>query len=223
MYYGLVAAERIEGTGKGAFTFLMLGKLNHQLHQDIEQSLIFLDRAAKQDSSFVNNKPLKVALLYQRHSLRSKTATSYLITQRIPEEQVIIALERNSFSNVSDSLELPETSKSLENRLSAVLMDACLGLRDCRRLDPYDFKSVYRLAIIALKLSKSATMLHTKLPGSNCVAGPDSALEELSKLFDKKLPQVVAIWCLEVTANPIEQINQRTHKFEALRIKVLHA
>jgi hypothetical protein len=199
----------------------MLGKLSYQLHHDIQQSLLFLDRAAKQDLSFVNNKPLKVALLYQMHSLRSKSVMDYLMTKRIPEEQVFLALERTSFSTMIDSLELPEARRSLENRLSAVLMDACLGLRDCRRLDPYDFKSVYRLAVLALKMSKSETIMYKKIPGSNSIVGPYSALEELSKLFEKKLPQVVAIWCLEVTANPVEQINQRTHKFEALRIKVL--
>jgi len=193
----------------------MLGKLSYQLDRDIGRSLSYLDLAATQELSFVNNKPLKVALLYQTHSLRSKCVSGYLIKNTLPDESVLSALERSSF--IRKTSDEPRCDRVIEARVIDVLNDAYSGLRDCKRIDAYDFKSVYRLAKVASQMSMSRALHSQQVVGTG---GYETALEEISKLFDKKLPQVVAIWCLESTANPIEQITQRTHKFEALRKKV---
>jgi hypothetical protein len=47
----------------------------------------------------------------------------------------------------------------------------------------------------------------------------DHAFIESAKLFDKKRPQIVALWCLETATNGSERILQRTYKFDSLRRK----
>ena len=48
-----------------------------------------------------------------------------------------------------------------------------------------------------------------------------SAFSESGKLFDKKRPQIVALWCLETATNGCERILQRTYKFDSLRRKMI--
>ena len=49
--------------------------------------------------------------------------------------------------------------------------------------------------------------------------GVKAALGEVTKLFDKKRPQIANIWCNETTLSRYEQLFQRTLKFDKLRRK----
>lgn len=105
----------------------------------------------------------------------------------------------------------------VKSRVWAVVLRALTGLRECRRLDPFDFKSVSRVAsaisqLAALRLSKphlipaEAAAALCQLLGVRDLSC-ESALEELAKLFDRKRSQIVAMWCVENAVSPWEKVN----------------
>ena len=141
-------------------------------------------------------------LLHQIHSTRIKAAVE-LARANIEDvsEEDLVRLEEHRFAaEDSPGAEVAGERKPINVRIEAVIVDACLALRECRRLDQYDFKSVYRIASIAYKLSYVDSLRNMQLPGVTSV-GVQGALDEISKLFDKKRYQIVAIWCVVSTAN----------------------
>ena len=199
-------------------------------------------------SSGVVNKALKVGLLYQLHSIRIKGAiriAEALLQQSSTTsssdvdvdhdfdglESDLLCLEACCFHRADDASPVDHYDPAPlaaeithASRIRGVIADACLALRHCRRLDAYDFKSPYRLAKTILQASK-LDIYEDLIDGSVSFLSPNNALnlafDEIWKLFDKRRPQIVAIWCVETTANRFEQLLQRTIKFEALRKKVI--
>lgn len=104
-----------------------------------------------------------------------------------------------------------------ERVLSAVGLSFA-GLRECRRLDAFDFKSVYRVSWGIAKLGSilSADGADVAFPLSVVQSLPDAlglrdlsarvAMEEMSRLFDRKRSQVVAMWCVESAISPWEKV-----------------
>ena len=206
-----------------------------------------------QGKSLSNNKSLRVALLYQFHSLRMKMAISVASQLDTNDNNLhitdtVLSLE-NSLSFAVTSIEQQQqqqqqqhkqpvnddsnSSNNLKTKLKSIIEDSISNLRYCRKLDPADFKSVYRLALSYHHMS-SISFLNTSPEGTlnpgeeelqvstqSQTQTQRSALDEIYKLFDRKRSQIVAIWCLESASNRFEQINQRTFKFDSFRVKVL--
>jgi hypothetical protein len=118
--------------------------------------------------------------------------------------------ERGEASDLSD----PE--RAMLSRVWCALSVGVHGLRECRKLDAFDFRSVYRLSST---ISALGALLSTRpevtppqcvlddLRGMGVSQLEDTcALRELSKLFDRKRPQIVAMWCVESAATAFEKV-----------------
>jgi hypothetical protein len=146
-------------------------------------------------------------------------------------ENLLNSLEKSKFQSFpavgpdsGNSLALVMESKEVTaiQRLVQVLADSVFALKECRRLDAHDFKSVHKLAAIYMSAATIPLLRDCGFVSSmiSWPVGAQAALDELGKLFDKKPSQIVAIWCLEVAATRFEHLNQRSYKFEAIRRKV---
>ena len=207
--------------------------------------------------SFIGaNKTLKVALLYQINSTKIKAAIhiayvkNEVIDCDIDElERMLICLEEDTLiknaegSNEiltvspvsSDGQQLSQPQEdidgslwaSMKGRIDSIIKSGLLGLRECRKLDSYDFRSVYRISNVIYQLSMRPYLSHLvshpqlMLPGLSVFEGDGikAALGEITKLFDKKRPQIANVWCSESTLSRYEQLFQRTLKFDKLRRK----
>ena len=120
-------------------------------------------------------------------------------------------------------------------RLWQVAVDALKGLRSCRIWDTYDFKSVFLVALflISFHRAKKYSALHWALPPEEILPALDDALgtwtgsdflqgalAEIHKLFEKRRPQVVAMWTHENSPQRFDQWLQRIVVFDNLRCKV---
>jgi hypothetical protein len=113
-------------------------------------------------------------------------------------------------------------------RLWSVVVDALRGLRSCRQWDAYDFKSVFLISnfLLSLQGSYAHSSLRWAQPPVSiatdlvdvCSAGSSSmtseygavesnALMEIHKLFEKRRPQVVAIWTHENSPHRFDQVS----------------
>lgn len=123
-------------------------------------------------------------------------------------------VERGEASDLSD----PE--RATLSKIWCALSVGVHGLKECRKLDAFDFRSVYRMSSIISALS---TLLSARpevappqcvlddLRGMGVSQLDDAcALRELSKLFDRKRPQIVAMWCVESAATAFEKVRLRS-------------
>ncbi len=109
-------------------------------------------------------------------------------------------------------------SSSLEVRMWTALQRSFAGLKECRRVDAFDFKSVYR---VARGIAELAEILQRVGGDAPVPAGPltsllellgirelnqSAALEELARVFDRKRSQIVAMWCVENAVSPWEKV-----------------
>jgi hypothetical protein len=102
-------------------------------------------------------------------------------------------------------------------RLWIVLCAALCGLKECRKIDNFDFRSVYRLSRTVHKLSALLTAAPHLAPPADVAVflatigvreiSAAWALQELAKLFDKKRPQIVAMWCVENATSAWEKVS----------------
>ena len=84
-------------------------------------------------------------------------------------------------------------------------------------MDAFDFKSVYRTswgiaqlssilsATVAAAFPASAVQSLLEVLGVRELSA-HAALEEMSKLFDRKRSQIVAMWCVESAVSPWEKV-----------------
>jgi len=111
----------------------------------------------------------------------------------------------------------PEVVKPLGARVWDALLLSFAGLKECRRLDVFDFKSVYRIACAVENLTEILSRVDEDLTPPGMRSGllellgtkeisNESALEELAKLFDRKRSQIVAMWCVENAVSPWEKV-----------------
>lgn len=108
--------------------------------------------------------------------------------------------------------ELAEVS----TRVWSALLSAWAGLKECRRLDSFDFRSVYRVSDSSRRLAALVSGGEVPLPPQWVVErlkglgvrelGATAALEELARLFDRKRSQIVAMWCVENAVSPWEKV-----------------
>lgn len=121
---------------------------------------------------------------------------------------------------------------SFQVRVWAALQLAFAGLKECRRLDAFDFKSVFRMARGISELSEmlqraggdltvpvGAMASLLELLGIRELSQA-AALEELARVFDRKRPQIVAMWCVENAVSPWEKV-QYCNKFYICGVRVL--
>ena len=131
------------------------------------------------------------------------------------------------------------------DRIWVCVLGALFSLRECRRLDPFHFKSVYRIAdcirsigallpyppspqqtsgrvcqsespapawvfqelsMLPVYGDYPATVAESATGCSGLSLGDAAALKELSRLFDKKRPQILAMWSVETPVNPWDKV-----------------
>lgn len=116
----------------------------------------------------------------------------------------------------------PEVVKPLNARVWDALLLSFSGLKECRRLDVFDFKSVYRIACAVEDLAQILCRAEASFIPSGVRSGllellnmkeisNENALEELAKLFDRKRSQIVAMWCVENAVSPWEKVQEIEH------------
>lgn len=170
-------------------------------------------------------KPVRVSVIYQVSSLCVKAcillmrhvsageSTGVEAPLVLVEECMGMLLPRGGpAQQAMDSAEpLPA-----EERVWSALLASWAGLKECRRLDAFDFRSVYRVAdtISTLAALVSAGVVPVppqwvadRLKGLGVrEPGAAAALEELARLFDRKRSQIVAMWCVENAVSPWEKV-----------------
>ena len=245
------AAEGFEKLEISGFTYMMLGKLSWQLYRNIDRSMDYYSKAKSQSISFVGNKALRVGFLYQVHSSRikaaielacrldmSSTVESAVVIDESCMDKDISDLELMNFKHIKHGLRSNkegtdwcevenDTPMEVEagvnarlSRVKAIIRNALQGLRECRRLDQYHYLSVYRVAKVVRILPKISCLKDMEISEIHEV-GLEGSLYEMYKLFERKRPQIVAIWCNETTSCRYEQLFQRTIKFDAIRRKYI--
>jgi hypothetical protein len=139
----------------------------------------------------------------------------------------------SSISSLSSSLPSSSVSSSsisssynqLLHRSWYLIASALAGLRECRRLDNFDFKSVNRISTVICCLKRQGLVQynhHQQLSAS--IFQPEwlnelmsqvsiheisytTSLEEMSKLFPRRLPQIVALWCVETPVTHWDKVS----------------
>eukprot|EP01032_Pedospumella_encystans_P010701 gene10701-12486_t len=147
-------------------------------------------------------------------------------TSEQTQEEMEISAETEPVAN-------PPPSTTLEVRMWTALQRSFAGLKECRRVDAFDFKSVYR---IARGISELSEMLQRSDGDASVSAeslmsllellgirelNQSAALEELARVFDRKRSQIVAMWCVENAVSPWEKILVRISQFDTLRKKFI--
>lgn len=139
--------------------------------------------------------------------MASPKAVSAALQLPEPVNLSISALNRNSSSE--DATKLRE---QLISGAWLVIVQSLAALKECRRLDTFHFKAVYRVSNVIYYLARNdffrqaPTFVHDALHALNIGVSQESAIVELSKLFDKKRPQIVAMWVVENSTSPWEQV-----------------
>lgn len=200
------------------FLSFMIGKLTWRVHRNVSLSLDWLSGKCWKDSrdeferrrNDPNLKTLRVALLYQLHSVRAKYTLSLLLSDQncklldhlSPEIQIIENHSYRAGSSAAEGADIcSETDSTL--RLWRNLLDAMAGLRECRRLDAFDTFSIFRISDILFQLAATNVFIPFWVQDSFHSLGIASvsfeqSLHELRKLFDKKRSQIVALWLVRV-------------------------
>ena len=159
-----------------------------------------------------------VKVLYQLHSIRLKVAMLFLRepTRGFLEAALVEGL-RWMFAVEDPPVEY---DYSLENKAWVVVVDAVAGLRRCREIEPHDAKSVYRLSQFILQGAQLSTVPQWARQRLQSLGIEElsavAAANEMGRLFDTRLPQVVAIWALEEANSSYDRVLQRTAKFDSL-------
>ena len=140
---------------------------------------------------------------------------------------------QNQNQNQNPSLIQKDISKELmsQSQLQFQIPKQVLALHTERKIreggpDSTDFNDIVSNLPSVLN-SSTSEQIKSNIDNKNL--GPTSHMEisaqyallELSKLFDKKRSQIVALWCVETATNGGERILQRTYKFDSLRRKFL--
>jgi len=137
-----------------------------------------------------------------------------------------------------DEPTVPLEDKPLQDRLWIVFADVVKGLASCRKGSPFFHRSVYRHAQAFLwarfihdPLVESVDDMESISPEKcSLIEGLESnfnyasAEAILNVLFDKKRPQLVAVWVTTPSSpTPFEAINNSNRKFDRLRLKYISA
>ena len=187
-------------------------------------------RPESSQSRGVLSKPVRIAVIYHISTFCIKICL-YLL-------HMWTELENNSSEETNASLVLREVETCLAvlakwqpitpafeaesggcgllDRVWLALCGAITSLKQCRRIDAFDFRSVYRSSVTVLELGRivrsqgalgppAAVLPHLDSLGLRSLH-PSDALEEMSKLFDKKRPQILAMWCVENASNAWEKV-----------------
>jgi hypothetical protein len=152
-----------------------------------------------------DEKRYRLPLVYSIYSTKAKIAIRDLL---------------QASSGSGDELPRPEFLR---------LVEALAGLRECRRIESAEARSVYRIARCLAGLAKfvvpdqeisDAFRSLGVIVTIGTPVGFRPAQTELMKIFDKKRPQIVGVWFPQQSSGGYEQIEQRTVKFDIRRIKV---
>lgn len=193
----------------------------------------------------VLSKSERVFIIYHVSSLRLKIGLKLLIDQTFSNLCVELENQCEVFVKMSADIGNGNDSSTRQQGIWAVLHCAVSGLEDCRRRDGYFHQAVHCLAKFAKMLKEHCVLpcllpsgqrlvFHTDLADASAeiptVGGGDlfdfarvdhfHALQILRKLFDKKRPQIVAIWMMENPVSLWDQVAARTAEFDCLRRKV---
>jgi hypothetical protein len=134
--------------------------------------------------------------------------------------------------NGNDTLEqmLPitgtEENMKVTSSMWIVFFNCVENLRTCKRMDVHNFRSVYHISSIIERFSTLLENIAIPAAVTNKLNSMgikslswQSAYDEISTLFAKKYPQLVAIWYSEKLNNEWDSLLQRSYKFEHLRRK----
>ena len=170
-----------------------------------------------ESAGYSSLKPLRMAVRYQRHSMRGKAIVAQLQMGQPPSEKLLSVLRGSSFATGAASGggmgEKMDTRNSCVDELVALLLNALQGLRECKKFDQHERKHVYRISkllydvallrnsgydVHEVAISALDTYMASQTASKSLfkftVAG---ALSFIRKLFDKRRPQIAAIWCVE--------------------------
>ena len=132
-------------------------------------------------------------------------------TSEQTQNEMEISTETEPVSN-------PPPTTTVEIRMWTALQRSFAGLKECRRLDAFDFKSVYRITRGISELSEmlQPTGSEASIPAESLTGllellgirelNQSAALEELARVFDRKRSQIVAMWCVENAVSPWEKV-----------------
>eukprot|EP00529_Nitzschia_sp_RCC80_P002239 CAMPEP_0113477134 /NCGR_PEP_ID=MMETSP0014_2-20120614/20044_1 /TAXON_ID=2857 /ORGANISM="Nitzschia sp." /LENGTH=1982 /DNA_ID=CAMNT_0000370205 /DNA_START=75 /DNA_END=6023 /DNA_ORIENTATION=- /assembly_acc=CAM_ASM_000159 len=150
------------------------------------------------------------------------------------EEEALQLTEKEWFIQPE---ELPE-DQSIRDRVWVVFADIVAGLAECRRVQPFFHRSVFRHAQ-ALMWSP---ILHDPISSSgskdtvpptrsvhirglnNSTSAAESAEAVIKTLFDKKRSQLAAVWITTTAASsPLQILNSTIRKYDSVRGKYIAA
>ena len=158
-----------------------------------------------------------VKALYQLHSMRLKVAMQSLRESNGDSSEGVLEGLRWMRSNDGPPLGCDDSS---ENKVWILVVDAVAGLRRCREIEPHDAKSVYRLSHFIFQCAQLPLVPEWARQRLRALGVEElsaaAAAAEMSRLFDARVPQVVAIWALEEAHSSYDRVLQRTAKFDNL-------
>ena len=157
-------------------------------------------------------------VLYQLHSMRLKVAMQYMRgSNREPSASGVAEGLRWMFSKEAPPAGCDD---SFESKAWVVVLDAIAGLRRCREIEPHDAKSVYRLAQFIFQGNQLYSVPQWAIQRLQALGVEElsiaAAAIEMSRLFETRVPQVVAVWAVEKASSSYDRVLQRTAKFDNL-------
>lgn len=116
---------------------------------------------------------------------------------------------------------IPATSSVARDNLWAVIAISLFMMRDLRCFAKHDTHSIFTLASTSKRLSERICPDWFKgaLQERVVVISSKGALEEIHKLFYKRVPQIIALWSVEKAENEWDSQLQRIYVYEFLRRK----
>ena len=94
-----------------------------------------------------------------------------------------------------------------------------------RKHDHFDYRSVYRLSVCASAINALSPAVTPQWfvysPLFATYAAPTAAFDYIHRLFDKRRPQLVAVWFNQTAANALDKVVQRTYKYDHMRRKYI--
>ena len=174
------------------------------------------------ESALEDNRPLcSDAAVIELTILHSHVFTLWMTSPKavstaleLPEPAKLCISTHNANSSIEDTL---ESKKKLISGAWLAVVQSLAALRECRRLDTFHFKAVYRVSDAIYRLERSHLLkqapafVFEALQVLDIGGSPhQSGILELSKLFDKKRPQIVAMWIKENSNSPWEQVRRKS-------------
>jgi hypothetical protein len=177
-------------------------------------------------------------VLYRLHTARLKVHIDAVLRHenelRDAEYEALQLSEKEWFQNPANIAE----DHSLRDRVWAVLADIVAALVECRRIQPFFHRSVFRHAQALLwspvlhdpissqgSLDTVPATRSVHIRGlNNSTSAAVSAEAVIKSLFDKKRSQLAAVWITTTAASsPLQILNSTIRKYDSVRGKYIAA